>query len=29
LFLSGKGHPMPFRKENVEKHYREILRIVP
>jgi len=29
LFLSRDGCPMPFRKENVEKQYRDMLRIVP
>ncbi|HEY5915453.1 MAG TPA: penicillin acylase family protein, partial [Verrucomicrobiae bacterium] len=29
LFLKAGARPMPFRKENVEKQYRDVLRIVP
>jgi acyl-homoserine-lactone acylase len=29
LFLNRRGHPMPFRRENVEKQYPDVLRIVP
>ncbi|HSV98487.1 MAG TPA: penicillin acylase family protein [Spirochaetota bacterium] len=28
-FLSGENHPLPFRKENVERHYPRVLTIRP